>query len=547
MNTIGFKNFRKFTDFPPISLDGINIFVGGNNSGKSTVVKAMLLIDNFIKNASKQNVFARPYFVFGGASSIGTFSRALCNKGNNEEIYFESVLDYYLIKLWIRQEKKQPNSSNAVISKISIIDVEHNIEIVYDFLDKQQIDVDFFPGKEAKDSMKKQLNSIREGEEELLSEIAQLELEIEKQKKLLSARAKESKNALDKTVEGIDLLQKLASRNERLKEMKIKGLQNQNTVYELEKLLQPIKLPLGFYDNHSNMLYIKQLVLNIVAARNYLAVNKENANYNEELFKKELIEKRVDDFQDFADGLEKAAEKNRIEYIYAHAADQVALYDSRDENDYVAKSIREFVNSQIGKNDEEWQFVREWMKLFEIGNDFQIESYFGEAYGLSIIDESKRQINLADKGKGSIQLTILLLRLATIIRKYNIGKDNIIVLVEEPEQNIHPDLQVLLTDLFCDVYKRWGIRFIVETHSEYLVRHAQFIVAGKKYKHEQESIDRNPFKVYYFRQDNVPYDMILEDTGLFKNSFGNGFFNVAALEALGLSKIERERKNKRDE
>ena len=303
----------------------------------------------------------------------------------------------------------------------------------------------------------------------------------------------------------------------------------------------------GFYDNHSNMLYIKQLVLNIVAARNYLAVNKENANYNEELFKKELIEKRVDDFQDFADGLEKAAEKNRIEYIYAHAADQVALYDSRDENDYVAKSIREFVNSQIGKNDEEWQFVREWMKLFEIGNDFQIESYFGEAYGLSIIDESKRQINLADKGKGSIQLTILLLRLATIIRKYNIGKDNIIVLVEEPEQNIHPDLQVLLTDLFCDVYKRWGIRFIVETHSEYLVRHAQFIVAGKKYKHEQESIDRNPFKVYYFRQDNVPYDMILEDTGLFKNSFGNGFFNVAALEALGLSKIERERKNKRDE
>ncbi len=541
MNTIGFKNFRKFIDFPSISLDGINIFVGGNNSGKSTVVKALLLVDNFLKNASKQNVFARPYFVFGGASSIGTFSRALCNKCNDEEIYFENVLDYYLIKLWIRQEKKQSNSSNAIISKISIIDFDHNIEIDYDFLDKQQINVDFFPGEEAKDSVRKQLYSVRKGEEELLSEIAQLELEIEKQKKLLSARVKESKNSLDKTVEGVSLLQKLASRNERLKEMKIKGLQNQNTAYELEKLLQPIKLPLSFYDNHSNMLYIKQLVLNIVAARNYLAVNKENVNYNEELYKKELIEKRVGDFQDFADGLERAVEKNKIEYIYAHAADQLALYNSRDENDYVAKSIREFVNSKIGIKDEERSFIREWMNIFEIGHNFEIESYYGESYSLLIFDDSGKKVNLADKGKGSIQLMVLLLRLATIIRQYNIGKENITIVVEEPEQNIHPDLQVLLTDLFCDVYKRWGIRFIVETHSEYLVRHAQFIVAGKKYKKEQGSIDRNAFKVYYFRQDNVPYDMVLEDTGRFKNSFGNGFFNVAAMESLGLSKIERER------
>ena len=141
---------------------------------------------------------------------------------------------------------------------------------------------------------------------------------------------------------------------------------------------------------------------------------------------------------------------------------------------------------------------------------------------------------------------ILLLRLATIIRKYNVGKDNIIVLVEEPEQNIHPDLQVLLTDLFCDVFKKWGIRFIIETHSEYLVRHAQFVVASRKYKYQQESIERNPFKVYYFRQDDVPYDMILEDTGRFRNSFGNGFFNVAATESLRLSKTERER-NKQEQ
>lgn len=541
MKTIGFKNFRKFPDFPSMSLEGINIFVGGNNSGKSTVVKALLLVDNFLKNANKQNVFARPYFVFGGASNIGTFSRALCNRVTENEISFESTLDHYRIKLWIKSDNTQHDSSNAIISKVLIMDDYNRIEIVYDFIVNQHIKIDFFPG-EAKNSMREELLMVEAEEKKIVYEIAQLESEIEEQKKLSSSRTMEVNGDLDATIERIESLKKLASRNERLKELKMRAVETRNKTYELEKLLQPIILPLSYYDNHTNVLYLKQLVLNIIASVDYLAANKKAENYSEELYKKEVIEKRLDVFRDFADGLEMAIEKNKFEYIYAHAADQIALYDSRDENDYVAKSIREFVNSQIGKNDEEWQFVKDWMKLFEIGNDFHIESYFGEAYGLSIIDEYRKQINLADKGKGSIQLMILLLRLATIIRKYNVGKDNIIVLVEEPEQNIHPDLQVLLTDLFCDVFKKWGIRFIIETHSEYLVRHAQLIVASGKYKYQQEFIDGNPFKVYYFSQDNIPYDMLLEGNGRFKNAFGDGFFNVAALEALGVSKIERNRR-----
>lgn len=545
MKTIGFKNFRKFPDFPSMSLEGINIFVGGNNSGKSTVVKALLLVDNFLKNANKQNVFARPYFVFGGASNIGTFSRALCNRVTENEISFESTLDHYRIKLWIKSDNTQHDSSNAIISKVLIIDDYNRIEIVYDFIVNQHIKIDFFPG-EAKNSMREELLMVEAEEKKIVYEIAQLESEIEEQKKLSSSRTIEVNGDLDATIERIESLKKLASRNERLKELKMRAVETRNKTYELEKLLQPIILPLSYYDNHTNVLYLKQLVLNIIASVDYLAANKKAENYSEELYKKEVIEKRLDVFRDFADGLEMAIEKNKFEYIYAHAADQIALYDSRDENDYVAKSIREFVNSQIGKNDEEWQFVKDWMKLFEIGNDFHIESYFGEAYGLSIIDEYRKQINLADKGKGSIQLMILLLRLATIIRKYNVGKDNIIVLVEEPEQNIHPDLQVLLTDLFCDVFKKWGIRFIIETHSEYLVRHAQLIVASGKYKYQQEFIDGNPFKVYYFSQDNIPYDMLLEGNGRFKNAFGDGFFNVAALEALGVSKIERERRRKEE-
>lgn len=43
MKSFGFKNFRKFENFPMIDLGGINILVGTNNSGKSTAIKALML------------------------------------------------------------------------------------------------------------------------------------------------------------------------------------------------------------------------------------------------------------------------------------------------------------------------------------------------------------------------------------------------------------------------------------------------------------------------------------------------------------------------
>ena len=49
-NSIGFKNFRRFQNFPEINLGDITILVGGNNAGKSTLVKAMLLMRDFLKS-----------------------------------------------------------------------------------------------------------------------------------------------------------------------------------------------------------------------------------------------------------------------------------------------------------------------------------------------------------------------------------------------------------------------------------------------------------------------------------------------------------------
>lgn len=102
--------------------------------------------------------------------------------------------------------------------------------------------------------------------------------------------------------------------------------------------------------------------------------------------------------------------------------------------------------------------------------------------------------------------------------------------LEEPETHLHPKHQAKLADMFYDAYQKYNIHFIIETHSEYLVRKTQVLVAEAKYKDEQELNAKCPFKVYYLPrpEDGLPYEMEYRTTGGFINQFGEGFFDEAA-------------------
>ena len=158
-------------------------------------------------------------------------------------------------------------------------------------------------------------------------------------------------------------------------------------------------------------------------------------------------------------------------------------------------------------------------------------------------DENPEGMDLADKGMGSIQLVILLLRLATLIRKYK--GQTLTVLLEEPEQNQHPANQSLLADLVYYVNKNFGVLFIVETHSEYLVRHYQVLAAKLIYEDGVSLDDINKkAKVYYLSQERGMVDMLFMENAKFKDFFDEGFFDQAARESLTISRLERLNKKK---
>ena len=107
--------------------------------------------------------------------------------------------------------------------------------------------------------------------------------------------------------------------------------------------------------------------------------------------------------------------------------------------------------------------------------------------------------------------------------------------IEEPEVSLHPCWQSMLADILVDANKS-GIHFIVETHSEYLIRRTQAMVANFKTRKEYQE---KPFVVYYIERNGEAYDLDYTISGRFAKSFGPGFFDEASRSSVEILKRER--------
>jgi predicted ATP-dependent endonuclease of OLD family len=546
MKTIGFKNFRRFENLEPLQLGGVNFFVGGNNSGKSTVVKAfMLLMDNLDLQAPNTNdgMFGRyPLFRLDANHihnvHIGTFGRAL-HKPYPEvkEIVLEGQHRHFHFSYTIVGDEKA-TSANAHVKKIELTDLRDNVRYVFDF------EIDEFSVFYNKLVLKKYavksgvdvFERLRGMGTPLLAEdIDSSDIELYEQLKAEEAALNESLKTLSNPIQ-------IAQINSRLNLVK----------KQLDMLGHAQK---SFKDEEVTY---KASLKQVTFSRDYISsqLDEQWRQYNDHGLRtrnlrerKEVIEsyqKLSSEEKAFLIMLSSIGKEWRrydhfeIEYIPAHVAAQKVLFSIEDKNDYMGQVIRDFMGQKITRGSYEYSFIQKWMNRFEIGIDFEIQPIEGEAYTMNVT-KGDYQMPLADFGMGSIQIILLLLRLATIISK-NVFFDRIgnvgatketLVIIEEPEQNIHPKWQSKLADLFAYVNKEFGFRFIIETHSEYIIRRTQAMIATGEVPFEQ-----NPFKVYYFPENGQPYDMEYQKSGRFVQSFGHGFFDESAKHTMEISKKE---------
>lgn len=175
-----------------------------------------------------------------------------------------------------------------------------------------------------------------------------------------------------------------------------------------------------------------------------------------------------------------------------------------------------------------------WLKTFKIGDGLSVERKV-EIDGYTVqIERDGEAFPLSALGEGSAQVLPLIL-----YQNYGLGGDRTSHLIlQEPEANLHPDLQAKLADLFMALigkgqdergprstgaFSRTG-RLIVETHSEYLIRRLQLLVARGK-------LSTNDVVIHYLGigEEKGPElrQIEIDEYGQLTQPFGPGFFDEA--------------------
>ena len=179
--------------------------------------------------------------------------------------------------------------------------------------------------------------------------------------------------------------------------------------------------------------------------------------------------------------------------------------------------IMEFLRREY--DEEEQDFINKWLNEFEIADKFEIKIKEGAGSEI-VLHKNDEEINLVDLGYGVTQFLPILLKIA-----YCNNVEKRYIIIEEPETNLHPKLQSKLADLFIDAYKTLGIKFIIETHSEYLVRKLQYNTAKGAIKPEESVIH------YITHSPNESEENIekqvrtirIKPNGQLSEPFGSGF------------------------
>ncbi len=258
-----------------------------------------------------------------------------------------------------------------------------------------------------------------------------------------------------------------------------------------------------------------------------------------------------------------------LKYVGSSRINVQRLY-SMDVQDSFGHTISEYFEAiRSFKGEKEYQpgtFINKWIKNFGIGERFVVEPL---EYGLGVVlkvfehPDDKEGKLLADYGYGISQLISILIEIETaILRTENVRKSGVIdyskgvadifgvfnarsfedvrkprtIAIEEPEIHQHPSFQSRLAEMFVDAMNTYNIQFILETHSEYLVRKLQNLVAKSVIPREKvallyvnESPDSEGGKI---RQIEIAED------GRLQEPFGPGFFDEADSLAMNLLMIK---------
>ncbi len=202
--------------------------------------------------------------------------------------------------------------------------------------------------------------------------------------------------------------------------------------------------------------------------------------------------------------------QNKIAFEYEGAvrANSKRLYKNTWEGTSFNSLLYRFNKMYFSNESKEKLFIKKWLKELGIADDIQF--IWDEQIGTRIkLYRNNKELDLTDLGFGVTQLLPILIHIVICKTEY--------LIIEEPENSLHPDFQSKLADLFVDAYEQFKVKFILETHSEYFIRKLQVLT-------KKGVISTEHTVIYY--ENSLPNNnmkITIGSNGNISNDFGKGF------------------------
>ncbi len=577
---IGFENFRVFKNLTEFELasGGVTVITGPNNSGKSTILKAIDLLQNSFEKYKSFDIIDFSL----GDNNLGSFDNAKYWESDNDEILitteytklspplkdkngeYKSQLN--LFRMESRYEKYEKDKGRLKSIKIlkntnrklfpgdDVPDFLNLVEIKQIEPNKWEASLwpeDIFVYYTGKVSpiidLDKYLDFIKRNKSSCSRE------EFEKLKEFPS----EFDAALWDSVLGSASIEKNDSKIDfTTKSIKISYMAE--TEAELPKIM--FNQIFDYFAKFFHLTIVQQIedgmtVKNIVQFREGNPYKKLENVPLKELLNRGVIDKFNKYFLrigktflgEFGESFSKF--DNRSFHTYKSLRKYKETEAKEEKMIYLLKEYYKRVN--IEKDGVTEGFVILSLGIFGLGDSVNVTRIGKNNYKLEIVKD-KKIISIADLGLGSLRVISIILFLAT--RPYNgellksmlekrksdiLRVQKQIIIIEEPETNLHPAWQSKMAELIVKATIFFEVDIIVETHSEYLIRKLQFLTAKKEIRPEKSVIyyvDIQDEETKNGRQVKI---IRIGEDGSLSHDFSTGFFDEADSIAVDLYRMQR--------
>ena len=590
INKIGIENFRVFKDYTEFQLGPITILTGPNNSGKSSFLKLLSLLQYSFKSDGGLNFLNFD----GGNHNLGNYDKVTNWKNNSKQVkiitdfslnYFDEKFKLELIYI--------PDNDNGKLISFKIFNNKRILLNYFSSYAGSDFDVIQSPSKSLYNYYSLDLEYVKysmtknsEPNNETL--LFNYYLEKEGQVTELNASYKEIFKSFEDNFKHyyypFDILMGENNNYDYLTD---------NIEFILDRPQNSFELYFDRYklkNSESSDYFFKEFIDDFLVNKptkkmedNFLQTFEQfKLDFSKIKIKlKEDVQKNFDKYidQNIKKGIKKLLYTfNNINHLSATRGSKSRILSNRSTND-IDEIVKEF-----SLNENNIDFVKEAFKILGVKGDLIIERNEGVS-SIVYLKQGQIKINLSDLGFGYSQIIPIILKIINIssniekewyqVNPYEIDdldpdfnkspKDRTfdyfaksisdkldklnkltkypILVIEEPEANLHPNFQSKLANILVLANKTFNVHFVLETHSEYLIRKLQYLTA-------KEDADKDDVIIYYFNDDKYVTDkekkvkeIKINKFGGLTDNFGPGFYDEATSLKFELMKLNQAQNN----